>query len=67
VLQANFRLAKKNSVGTNTLDYFVATSMTKKIFVKLTVQVSMFKTFFFVSHTDENQASVFANGIVVRG
>ncbi len=41
--------------------------MTNKILVKLTVQVSMFKTFFFVSDTNENQARVFVNGIVVRG
>ncbi len=67
MLQANFRLAKKNSAGTNTLDYFVATSMMNNIFVKLTVQVSMFKTFFFVFDTNEDQARVFANGIVVRG
>ncbi len=66
-LQANFKIGKKNSPGKNTLDYFGATSMTKKILVKLTVQVSKFKTFFFVSDTNENQARVFANGIVVRG
>ncbi len=39
--------------------------MTKKIFVKLTEQVSMFNFFFFFSDTNANQARVFVTGAFV--
>ncbi len=43
----NFGLAWKNTLGTDTLDYFVAMSMMEKILVKLTAGVNVINLFSF--------------------